>query len=312
MVLLFSIIGMIALAQDKSQAYYDTHAQELLPDARAAFRSADYGRTIELCRWYFVIVGDTGADTLRDKALRCMALSAEMAELKAAGQIEASREKAQALLALNPDDKDAQAVFNLKPTKGEEAGHEWVDLGLSVKWATCNIGASSPGDSGDYFAWGETAPKEEYSWKNYKWCRRAIDTFTKYNDVASRGKVVDNKSILEEADDAATVIWGGRWRMPTSDEQLELIKKCTWTWTVRGGKTGYLVTSKKNGNSIFLPASGWMDGALVHAGEKGFYWSLTRENGSPRYAFGLQFASDKVQWYDDFRYLGLPIRPVMQ
>ncbi len=136
------------------------------------------------------------------------------------------------------------------------SGHEYVDLGLpsGLKWATCNVGATAPEAYGDYYAWGETAPKTIYNWSTYKWCNGSYDTQTKYCTSSSYG-TVDNKTVLDLADDAARANWGGAWRMPTDEEWTELRENCTWTWTNLNGKNGYEVKGA-NGNSIFLPAAG--------------------------------------------------------
>ena len=135
-------------------------------------------------------------------------------------------------------------------------GHEYVDLGLpsGLKWATCNVGATAPEEYGDYFAWGETETKATYDLSNYKWCNGTYESMTKYCTNSEYG-IVDNKTTLELSDDAARVNWGGSWRMPTKAEQDELrnTDNCTWEWTTQNGVNGYKVTSKKNGNSIFLP-----------------------------------------------------------
>ena len=147
-------------------------------------------------------------------------------------------------------------IPNPNPNTGN---HEYVDLGLSVKWATCNVGASKPEEYGDYFAWGETQPKNTYDWSTYKWCNGSYDTQTKYCTKSSYG-TVDNKTQLELSDDAARANWGGSWRMPTDAEMTELREQCTWTWTTQNGVYGYKVTSKKSGytnKSIFLPAAGY-------------------------------------------------------
>ena len=135
-------------------------------------------------------------------------------------------------------------------------GHEYVDLGLSVKWATMNVGATSPEEYGYYFAWGETEPKDYYHSSTYKWCNGSYNNLTKYCIDSDFG-TVDNKTVLDLADDAAHINWGGAWRMPTVEEQQELLNNCTWTWTTQNGVNGYLVTSKKNGNSFFLACSGF-------------------------------------------------------
>ena len=193
-----------------------------------------------------------------------------------------------------------------------ENGHEYVDLGLSVKWATCNVGATKPEEYGDYFAWGETHPRDYYDWSTYKWCNGSYNTLTKYNNSSSYG-TVDNKTQLELSDDAARANWGGSWRMPTTEEQQELINNCTWTWTTQNGVNGYKVTSKKNGNSIFLPAAGYRDGSsLYYAGCYGYYWSSSLNTYYPIDAYYLYFYSGIVDWYYISRYYGFSVRPVCQ
>ena len=203
------------------------------------------------------------------------------------------------------------------PTEPEEPentenGHEYVDLGLSVKWATCNVGASKPEEYGDYFAWGETQPQDYYDWSTYKWCNGSSHTQTKYCTVSDYG-TVDKKTVLEASDDAATANWGGAWRMPTEDEQYELRTECTWTWTTENGVKGYKVTSKSNGNTIFLPAAGWRDdSSLSRAGSNGFYWSSSLVTDNPNVAYVLCFGSDGVTWCNYVRYYGQSVRPVCQ
>jgi uncharacterized protein (TIGR02145 family) len=152
--------------------------------------------------------------------------------------------------------------------------HAYVDLGLSVKWATCNVGADSPEEYGDYFAWGETQPKSTYNWETYKWCEGRYNTYTKYCTDSGYG-TVDNKTILELSDDAANANWGGSWRLPTKEEQDELRTQCTWTWSTKNGVNGYIVVGP-NGNSIFLPAAGFRNygnGNVKGHGSNGYYWS---------------------------------------
>ena len=204
---------------------------------------------------------------------------------------------------------------NASNNSGTENGHEYVDLGLSVKWATCNVGASTPEGYGYYFAWGETQTKSTYNESTYKWCNGngSYDTLTKYNTNSSYG-TVDNKTTLDLSDDAARANWGGSWRMPTSAEQDELRSNCTWTWTSQNGVNGYKVTSKSNGNSIFLPAAGYRNGSsLNHAGSYGNYWSSSLCTGSPIQAYDLYFNSSYVGWYFTiFRDPGFSVRPVCQ
>ena len=173
--------------------------------------------------------------------------------------------------------------------------HGYVDLGLSVKWATCNVGASSPSDYGDYYAWGETSTKSGYDEDNSK---------TLYK---SMGNIGGNSSY-----DVARYRWGGSWRLPTKAELEELETKCTWTWTTQGGHNGYKVTGK-NGKSIFLPAAGWRDGASpIYVGESGYYWSSSPHESNTRSAYSLYFYSSghDVDWYR--RSLGFSVRPVVE
>ena len=196
-----------------------------------------------------------------------------------------------------------------------EAAHEWVDLGLpsGTLWAICNIGATSPEDYGDYFAWGETEPKEVYSWATYKWCNGATyNTLTKYcpnSDYGANG-FVDNKTELDPTDDAAYVNWGPSWRMPTMGQQEELCEECTWQWTTLNGVNGYMITGS-NGKTIFMPAAGyrWND-SLDDAGSYGCYWSRTLYSSSPYYAYSLYFDSGYVYWFYDYRNSGFPVRAV--
>lgn len=154
-----------------------------------------------------------------------------------------------------------------------KSAFESVDLGLSVEWASWNIGAENPEDFGGYYAWGEIEPKSEYSWDNYKWCNGSEKTLTKYNFKEEYG-AVDNRTVLEPEDDIAHVSWGGAWRMPTEKEYTELITKCTWDWETRGDVQGYKVTGP-SGNSIFLPAGGNKTGGSLSDENVCFYWSVS-------------------------------------
>ena len=200
-------------------------------------------------------------------------------------------------------------------TTEKKAEPEYVDLGLSVKWATFNVGASRPEEYGDYFAWGETRPKTTYDWSTYKYCNGSKNTLTKYCTDNYYG-TVDNNTTLDLSDDAAHANWGGSWRMPTHEEQEELHTQCTWTWTTQNGVYGYKVTSKKSGytnKSIFLPAAGYRSGSLLrYAGSDGYYWSSSLSTYSPDYAFVLDFSSYYVGRRSGNRYYGFSVRPVCQ
>lgn len=170
-----------------------------------------------------------------------------------------------------------------KEMTGTHEGHDWVDLGLpsGVLWATTNVGANKPGDYGNYYAWGETYTKRDYSYDTYKYSTSKGTVLTKYCTSSANGNV-DNKTTLEASDDAASVNWGGSWRMPTYEELKELANTsyCTWTWELQDGHYGSRVTGP-NGNSIFLPAAGWFAViSTINVGEQGYYWtsSLNPEN----------------------------------
>lgn len=189
--------------------------------------------------------------------------------------------------------------------------HEYVDLGLpsGTLWATCNVGACLPEEYGDYFAWGETDSKENYSWETYKWCNGSGNTMTKYCTDSIYGSS-DGKTILEPNDDAAYVNWGPGWRMPSHDQLDELKTKCTWTWTKQNGVNGYQVTGP-NGNMLFFPATGGrFDDFLSYAGSCGFYWSRTLNSGEPYGAYKMYLNSGDVGLDGDSRYIGFAVRAV--
>ena len=190
---------------------------------------------------------------------------------------------------------------------------EAIDLGLSVMWSSMNIGATSPEGYGDYFAWGETQPKSVYNYNTYKWCQGKQNTMTKYCCDSEFG-FVDNKSILEEVDDAATVIWGSSWRTPTIDELSELNTLCDWTWTTQNGIKGFRVTGP-NGNSIFLPASGSINYSgnytkVTNAGTRGAVWSSSLyEDNNDAYVCSYEQSLHGTHFFSG-RFCGLTIRPV--
>ncbi len=214
-----------------------------------------------------------------------------------------------------PSSKTTPLIMS-STTTGVINGHEWVDLGLSVKWATCNLGASIPSDYGSYYAWAEISEKNRYGLSNLRYYTGDFGAngpiFSKYNTISGYGPV-DYKSQLEAFDDAARETWGNSWRIPSNAEIMELLEKCTWTWTTQGGKRGYEVKSKVNGNSIFLPAAGYRDeGDLFTAGFHGYYWSSSLYSYIPDYAWLLFFSlSDSDEYYSNRRY-GFSIRPVTE
>lgn len=192
----------------------------------------------------------------------------------------------------------------------------YVDLGLSVKWAICNVGAYKPEEYGDYYAWGETEPKDFYFWDTYKYCDGTYNSLTKYTDSAyGKDGFSDNKSVLDPEDDVAHVKWGGNWRIPTKDELEELRTKCTWTSTTLNGVKGYSVTSNVDGytdRSIFLPATGmrirqW----TLNTDTIGRFWGNSIVTGDDYDAVYLDFDFSRGPGrFSIIRCLGQCVRPV--
>ncbi len=224
-------------------------------------------------------------------------------------------------------------------TFGTENGHVWVDLGLpsGTKWATVNVGASKPEEFGNYYAWGETTTKETYNWSTYKYGSN-YNQLTKYCNSSSYSKdgFTDTKTTLDLPDDAAAANWGGKWRMPTREQQDELRNKCYWVWTESYNNSnvkGYIVykakTSSDKGKKIylsgtpsasyslsdahiFLPAAGYRYGGnLNDAGSYGDSWSSSLgTTGYPYYVWSVHFGSGHVRSSDDYRYFGQSVRAV--
>lgn len=217
--------------------------------------------------------------------------------------------------------KDGQAVMKVPASDVDKVIFEeaipepqLVDLGLSVKWATFNVGASNPKEVGFYFAWGEIQgySKEaahNFGWATYKWGTE--NNFTKYN-------ANDNKKVLDATDDAARAYLGGSWRMPTREEQEELFNEsnCTLTWCdnyENSGVKGYKITSKKTGFTdkfIFLPATGYFTN-VFNSGDHCYYWSSSLSSGSTNTASSMNlYSSDRQTHYDTRRFGGLCVRAV--
>ncbi len=187
-----------------------------------------------------------------------------------------------------------------------------IDMGTGVKFACCNVGASSPVEYGDYFAWGETKTKSNYDLSTYSQCRGSSSTMTKYCNNSSDG-TVDNKTKLELTDDAARANWGSPWRMPTIEELTALNDKCTWTWTTISNVAGYKVTST-NGSILFFPAAGYRaEASLCNAGSDGYYWSSSLYTSDAYYARVLYFDSSDHYTSSSFnRDCGRSVRPVSE
>ena len=183
--------------------------------------------------------------------------------------------------------------------------YEYVDLGLSVKWATYNVGAEHCYDYGEYYAWGEIKIKDEFTWGTYTY-----PNIAKYNS---------KYSTFAPEDDVAHAKWQREWRMPTESEVQELIDKCLWTWYASGntefkGVAGYKVQSliaDYTDKYIFLPAAGYRDGASLYgAGSYGGYWSSSLLTSYSSRACELYFTSSNVYGSYDRRYFGQSVRPV--
>ena len=197
------------------------------------------------------------------------------------------------------------------PDPSYDYDHEYVDLGLSVKWATCNVGASQPEEYGDYYAWGETDTKGTYGSSTYNY---AVTLMTKYN-VNGYGNYVsaDTLTTLDRYDDVVRMKWGGRWRMPTKEELNELINNCIWSRMTKNGVDGYLVCHKSGSleRSIFLPAAGFRnDTSLYGEGYCGKYWSSSLKTEDPYCAWSINFNSYEYEMVGCSRDRGLLVRPV--
>lgn len=190
---------------------------------------------------------------------------------------------------------------------------QWVDLGLpsGLLWADRNVGANNPEDYGNYYAWGETTPKNFYDWSTYAYGNNYY-ALTKYCNDASYGLngFVDNLTNLQVSDDAATVNLGSDARTPTENEWQELMDNTSSTWTTRNGVFGRLFTAS-NGKSIFLPAVGtFVESSVDDAGEYGHFWSSTLGPDEPGYAWGFGFYSDEQYMSSFDRSVGFSVRAV--
>lgn len=205
-------------------------------------------------------------------------------------------------------DADSYIIMGYPINNTEKADtnrHEAVDLGLSVKWAACNIGAERPEDYGDYFAWGETETKEEYVIPNNLMSNVGIE------ELRLRG-IIDETGKLTPKYDAACQLWGGSWRLPTKEEVEELVDRCTWTWVTENNVEGCRVVGP-NGNHIFLPAAGLSAGTDMLMSDKlyGSYWAaqIGIKDG---FAYNLRFGANGGYCYSRYGYGGQSIRPVTE
>ena len=205
-------------------------------------------------------------------------------------------------------------AYTVTATLVPEDGHEYVDLGLpsGTLWATCNVGAKKPEEYGSDFAWGETATKSRCDWDNYKWCNGSSNTLTKYCVDSTYG-MVDNKTELDPEDDAATINWSRIWCMPSLDQIKELCNPeyTTTEWTTLNGVQGRMITSRKNGKTLFLPAAGLnANYGNIEIGFSGYYWSRSLRTDNTNNAFIINFYSDSFTWSSIARRRGYSVRPV--
>ena len=208
--------------------------------------------------------------------------------------------KGTATITVTTVDGGKEASCRVTVVPGGAQVPELIDMGLSVKWASFNLGASKPEEYGYYYAWGETEQKSLYRWSTYKWCEGSNKTLTKYNNLAEYGfnGFVDNKMELDPEDDAASVLLGAPWRIPTMEEWTELVDNSTWTWTTENGINGFRVVSTVNGRSLFFPAAGYgpyMDNNLA-AGLAARYWSSTLVDFEPSSAYAIYFEEERKPW----------------
>ena len=202
----------------------------------------------------------------------------------------------------------APSDYPIEPN--DEESFEYVDMGLSVRWGTCNVGAATPEEYGYYFAWGEVETKDYYELNNYRWTASVSGMILKYCTNSFMGNV-DNKTQLEPEDDAARVICEDRWRIPTEYEFNELINNCSITWTSSNGVYGLEFVSNKNGNSIFIPAAGYYYDVEKDASSFGYYWTSTLDINDSTKAKQFAFNEDGHNLSSSTRYFGQTIRPVL-
>ena len=241
-----------------------------------------------------------------NKAVTWASSNDAVAEVNSTGRVTANANGTCVITCSATDGSGVKAECQVRVKKADTM--EYVDLGLpsGTLWATCNVGASSPEEYGDYFAWGETVTKDTYNWSTYFDTEDGGSTFKKYYNNGGL------TALLPEHD-AATANWGSGWRMPSLDQIKELINSnyTTTTWTTQNGINGRKITSNSNGNSIFLPAAGYRDDtSLSYAGSYGYYWSRSLYASNSYNACSLNFGSSYVDWSRSYRDYGRSVRPV--
>lgn len=257
-------------------------------------------------------------DNASDKSVKWSSSNESIATVSASGKVSAKKAGSCTIKVTTVNGISSMCTVTVKPATGSENGHEWVNLGLSVKWATCNVGATKPIDAGQYFGWGETGQKASCTLEYYRWYEKPANGssgyLTKYctkKQYGYRG-FTDGKTTLELSDDAARKQWKGEWRTPTAAEAEELYSKCSWTCTIVDGELAYRVTSKVEGftnQSIILRHNtGYKKKETVYSGAGTYYWTSSVDSTWPNYAKYMGCALS----YTTFRYYGIPIRAVVE
>ena len=251
-------------------------------------------------------------DNATNKSVSWSSSNPSVATVSPTGEVKGIA-KGNAIITVKTEDGGKTATCNV--TVKESSAFDVVDLGLSVNWASSNIGATKPEESGTYYAWGETSGKTNFSWENYKWLDPSSYTLTKYCGDPEYGYngYVDSKTKLDNADDVARTILGDGWRMPTRAEFEELFnpKNCTVVWEELNGVNVVKLTSLKNGKVLYLPAVGIYDeDTLYYSGTYGAYWTSTFSPDDPTNAFFFTFDSSTHYSDTGYRYRGCPVRAV--
>ena len=324
-IILLSILPMHAWAQTPN---YEQQGDELFAQAQYEKAEKKYKAAIEMSGT------SSSLQTKKENSSKCASLLSRAKAAEESASTPAGYENASKLYSdlfvihaiqtyknkANTLKQKANAIIaQQKKTERERAktyvnGHRAVDMGLSVRWADCNVGASASDDSGNYYAWGETTTKASYNRQTYKFYSNSTWVL-KYCTMSDYGNV-DNKLVLDYQDDAASANWGERWSTPTKEQWEELANssKCTWEWMTTMRVPGYRVTSKITGNSIFIPTTGYLTPAGYQHGEMGLYWTSSLYPNIWKKSYGAAYRFDMRQTSfatgSDSRHNGRAIRAV--